>query len=48
VVNDVNGRPSIVLHDDLKIQAEKNGWINIHVSLSHLKDVACAVVIIER
>ena len=48
VINDSNGKPHINLSGDFKIHAEKNGWNIIHVSLSHLADVACAVVIIER
>ena len=48
VINDSNGKPSINLREDLKIEAEKNGWNIIHLSLSHLKAIACAVVIIER
>jgi holo-[acyl-carrier protein] synthase len=48
VVNDSNGKPYINLSGDFKIQADKNGWNSIHVTLSHLREVACAVVIIER
>lgn len=48
VVNDSNGKPGINLMEDFKIQAEKNGWNIIHLSLSHLQEIACAVVIIER
>jgi holo-[acyl-carrier protein] synthase len=48
VVNDVNGKPEINLSGSFKTHAETNGWNNIHVSLSHLQQVACAVVIIER
>ena len=48
VVNDSNGKPHINLREDFKIQAEKNGWNIIHLSLSHLQEIACAVVIIER
>src|SRR5687768_6321357 len=48
VVNDSNGKPRINLRDDFKIQAEKNGWNIIHLSLLHLQEIACAVVIIER
>ena len=48
IVNDSNGKPSIKLGGDFKVQAEKNGWNVIHLSLSHLRAVACAVVIIER
>ena len=48
VVNDSNGKPGINLMEDFKVQAEKNGWNIIHLSLSHLQEIACAVVIIER
>jgi holo-[acyl-carrier protein] synthase len=48
VINDNNGKPNILLSGDFKIHGEKNGWNIIHVSLSHLADMACAVVIIER
>ena len=48
IINDSNGKPSLNLSGDFKIQAEKNGWNIIHLSLSHLQTVACAVVIIER
>jgi holo-[acyl-carrier protein] synthase len=48
IINDSNGKPSLKLGGDLKIQAEKNGWNIVHLSLSHLQTVACAVVIIER
>lgn len=48
VINDNNGKPNILLSGDFKMQGEKNGWNIIHVSLSHLADMACAVVIIER
>ena len=48
VVNDSNGKPSINLSGNLKIKAAKNDWNKIHLTLSHLQQVACAVVIIER
>jgi holo-[acyl-carrier protein] synthase len=48
VLNDSNGKPYINLAGDFRIQAEKNGWNLIHLSLSHLREVACAVVIIEQ
>lgn len=48
VINDGNGKPAIKLRGEFKAYAEKNGWSAIHVSLSHLREVACAVVIIER
>jgi holo-[acyl-carrier protein] synthase len=48
IVNDANGKPSIVLRGNFKVQAEQNSWNKIHLSLSHLQQMACAVVIIER
>ncbi len=48
VSNDVNGRPILTLSGDFKVQADKHKWNNLHVSLTHLKDVASAVVIIEQ
>jgi holo-[acyl-carrier protein] synthase len=48
IISDANGKPSINLTGEFKQQADKNGWTKIHVSLSHLQQVACAVVIIER
>ncbi|HEX6224447.1 MAG TPA: holo-ACP synthase [Chryseolinea sp.] len=48
VMNDDNGKPYINLLGDFKNHAEKNGWRTIHVSLSHLREIACAVVIIEK
>ena len=48
VVNDINGKPSLNLTGNFKIKAEENGWNKIHLSLSHLQQMACAVVIIEK
>ncbi len=36
------------LNGNFKMQAEQNGWNKIHLSLSHLQQIACAVVIIEQ
>ena len=47
VTTDVNGKPSIELTGTFKQEAYESSWNKIHVSLSHLKSVACAVVIIE-
>ena len=48
VVNDANGKPSMVLSGNFEKLAKQNGWNKIHLSISHLKQVACAVVIIEK
>lgn len=48
IVSDELGKPGIKLHGKFYEQAIQNNWNKIHVSLSHLKDMACAVVIIEQ
>lgn len=48
VLNDEMGRPSLHLRGIYQEEASKNGWNRLHVTLSHLKQVACAVVIIEQ
>lgn len=41
------GKPAISLHGSLQAEAVRYGWNKIHLSISHIKAVACAVVIIE-
>ncbi|HTJ51486.1 MAG TPA: holo-ACP synthase [Cyclobacteriaceae bacterium] len=48
IVNDDLGKPSIQLNNKFEILASANGWKKIHVSLSHVQAMACAVVIIEQ
>ena len=48
ITNDDLGKPSIQLNDKFKMLATNNGWNKIHVSLSHVQAMACAVVIIEQ
>ncbi|MEP6735186.1 MAG: holo-ACP synthase [Chryseolinea sp.] len=48
VIHDVLGKPSIKLAGHFVQEAVKNNWNKIHLSLSHLKSIACAVVIIEQ
>ena len=48
VVNDDRGKPSLNLKGDFKIKSLENNWNKIHLSLSHLQNIACAVVIIEQ
>jgi holo-[acyl-carrier protein] synthase len=48
VVVDPLGKPSIVLHGDFKKIAEQYQWNTIHLSLSHVRDLACAFVILEK
>jgi holo-[acyl-carrier protein] synthase len=46
--NDVKGKPMLFLRGNFKDQADQHKWNKLHVSLTHLKDVASAVVIIEQ
>jgi holo-[acyl-carrier protein] synthase len=48
IINDKNGKPTLNLSGSFKTQSTKNKWNKIHVSISHLKTIACAVVIIEQ
>lgn len=48
ISEDENGRPIILLRGTFGEKATEYNWNKIHVSLSHLKTVACAVVIIEQ
>jgi holo-[acyl-carrier protein] synthase len=48
VVSENSGKPVIKLHGNFKKHAEANGWNKIHLSLSHVQAMACAVVIIEE
>ena len=47
VFNDVNGKPEIMLHGETASTLAAMGKKKISVSLSHLKTIASAVVIIE-
>ena len=48
VATDEHGKPLLVLRGTFGEIASEHKWNKIHVSLSHLKSVACAVVIIEQ
>lgn len=48
VLNDDLGKPEIILHGKAKQLAEEKGVKRVHVSLSHLRDVACSMVTIEK
>jgi holo-[acyl-carrier protein] synthase len=47
VLNDEMGKPFIQLRGDFQEFANQNNFTKFHVSLSHTKTAACAVVIIE-
>lgn len=48
IIADALGKPGIKLHGDFEHLAVENGWNKIHLSLSHVQAMACAVVIIEK
>jgi len=48
ISNDDNGKPLLTLRGKFKEQATQYKWNKLHASLTHLKDVASAVVIIEQ
>jgi holo-[acyl-carrier protein] synthase len=48
IIHEEEGRPVIQLHGGFKEEAKRKGWSKIQVSLSHVKTMACAVVIIEQ
>jgi holo-[acyl-carrier protein] synthase len=47
IVHEADGRPTIQLHGAMKENAQRYGWAKMQVSLTHLKDMASAIVIIE-
>jgi holo-[acyl-carrier protein] synthase len=47
VVNDRNGRPEIVLHGTALARLDAVGGARVHVSLTHERDNAVAVAVIE-
>ncbi len=48
ILNDVNGKPILSLQGETQKTVSEMGLKNILVSLSHLKTIASAVVIIEK
>jgi len=46
--NDASGKPAITLHNAYSNESLKNKWTAIHVSLSHVRAMGCAVVVIEK
>lgn len=48
VMNDELGKPYIVLHGKVKEFLEKEGVSIIHLTISHVKEMASAFVILEK
>jgi holo-[acyl-carrier protein] synthase len=47
VIQDELGKPFIELHGNFREEALRNQWNKIHLSISHVQAMACAVVILE-
>jgi hypothetical protein len=48
ILNNEQGKPELVLQGKVKSFCEENGITGFHVSLSHIKELAKAVVVLER
>jgi holo-[acyl-carrier protein] synthase len=48
VMNDELGKPYIVLHGKVKEYLEKEGVSVIHLTISHVKEMASAFVLLEK
>jgi holo-[acyl-carrier protein] synthase len=48
IVNDDLGKPACVLHGNIKQYVNDQGITRVHLSLTHLKDIAAAVVVLEK
>ena len=48
LINDELGKPLLVLHGAAEEYTRAQGITNIHVSVSHLKHTACAIVTLEK
>jgi len=48
VVHDDQGKPDLSLHGEAKLQIEKREIKRIHLSLTHTKNYATAIVLLEK
>ena len=48
IINDKLGKPAIIVHGKAKQLMTKEGIKHIHVSLSHIKNLATSIVTIEK
>lgn len=48
VVNDKNGKPDLLLRGEAKKQIEKRRIAKVHLSLTHTKNYATAIVLLEK
>jgi len=48
VVNDKNGKPDLLLCGEAKAQIEKRNIVKVHLSLTHTRRYASAIVLLEN
>jgi holo-[acyl-carrier protein] synthase len=48
VVNDELGKPEILPHGKVKAALDEHGITRIHASLSHIRDAAVAIILLEK
>ncbi|MCF8104751.1 MAG: holo-[acyl-carrier-protein] synthase [Desulfohalobiaceae bacterium] len=48
IQTEASGKPWLTFYDQALIQAEKLGVARVHLSLTHGRDTACAVVVLEK
>jgi holo-[acyl-carrier protein] synthase len=48
IVDDDLGKPACVLHGKVRQYVEELGINGYHISLTHLKDIAAAIVVLEK
>lgn len=48
IVNDESGKPACVVHGAARRKIEEHGITAVHVSLTHLPEIAGAVVMLEK
>ena len=45
IINELSGRPCVVLHGDTALSVQRSGLISLDISLSHTADLAIAQVV---
>jgi len=48
IVNDNIGKPACLMHGKIKHFARQEGIVKAHVSMTHLKETASAMVVLEK
>ncbi len=48
IISNESGKPEINFNGNTALKMRELGTLTIHVSMSHLKTVACAMVVIEK